>query len=109
MQPDSSTAILNSLHITADSIIRARIKHGITDRVMTVISVKGHFFGLICQRKVHQTVHNHEIELFIASFYCQLRSFLYNQGNTGCFNQAFPLTDKQALLCNRINAGQLIC
>ena len=108
MDPDSGTTVISYLHVAANSTLCARIEHGITDSVLTVCGIKGDLAGLICQRKVNQSVHNHQVELIPASFDSHLCSILHDESNAFCPDQTIALTDKQGLFGDRSGAGHLI-
>jgi len=108
MKSYPGTTVISYLHVAANSILCARIEHGIADGVLTVCGVKGYLASLLCQRKVNQSVHNHQVKLILASFDSHLCSILHDKSNAFCFDQAIVLTDKQGLFGDRIDAGHLV-
>jgi hypothetical protein len=107
MKSYPSTTVISSLHIAANSILCARIKHRVTNGVLTVCGVESYFASLLCQGEINQSVHNHQVELILASFDRHLCSILHDKSNAFCFDQAIALTDKQGFFGDRRGAGHL--
>ncbi len=89
-----STTVISYLHVAANSTLRARVEHGITNRVLAVCGIKGYLARLVSQGKIDQSVHNHKVELILAIFDSHFCSILHNKCNAFCFDQAVTLTDK---------------
>ena len=88
------TTVISYLHVTANSTLCARIEHGITDSVLAVCCIKSYLACLFCQRKVNQSVYNHQVELITVSFDSHFCSILHDERNAFCFDQAIALTDQ---------------
>ncbi|MCW5202927.1 MAG: hypothetical protein QTN59_18640 [Candidatus Electrothrix communis] len=108
MKSYPSTTVISYLHVAANSIIRARVEHGITDSVLTACGIKGYLAYLFCQGEINESIHDHHVELTLTFFDRHLCSILHDESNALCLDETLAFTDKQGIFGNRIGTGYLV-